>query len=46
LARPHRVEDLAAVVLAHELAHGCTHLGRDIDGRRWDVKAFRDSEQR
>jgi hypothetical protein len=33
-----------AVVLAHELAHAYTHLGRDIDGRRWEVQAFRDSE--
>jgi len=38
------VEDLAAVVLAHELAHAYTHLGRDIDGRRWDVNAFQDSD--
>lgn len=38
------VEDLAAVVLAHELAHAYTHLGRDIDGRRWEVQAFRDSD--
>lgn len=38
------VEDLAAVVLAHELAHAYTHLGQDIDGRRWEVQAFRDSE--
>jgi hypothetical protein len=38
------VEDLAAVVLAHELAHAHTHLGRDIDGRRWDVNAFHDSD--
>ena len=38
------VEDLALVVLAHELAHAYTHLGRDIDGRRWEVQAFRDSE--
>jgi hypothetical protein len=38
------VEDLAAVVIAHELAHAYTHLGRDIDGRRWEVQAFRDSD--
>lgn len=38
------VEDLAAVVLAHELAHAYTHLGRDIDGRRWEVSAFRESD--
>ena len=45
MARHTLVEDLAAVVLAHEaLAHAYTHLGRDIDGRRWEVQAFRDSD--
>lgn len=34
------VEALAAVVVTHELAHAYTHLGRDIDGRRWDTEAF------
>jgi len=38
------VEELAAVVLAHELAHAYTHLGRDVDGRRWEAQAFRDGE--
>ena len=27
---------LYAVVLAHELAHAYTHVGRDIDGRHWE----------
>lgn len=31
------VEALAFVVLTHELAHAYTHLGRDIDGRRWET---------
>lgn len=31
------VEDLAIVVLAHELAHAYTQLGADIEGRRWAV---------
>ena len=34
------VEALTFVVAAHELAHAYTHLGRDIDGRRWDTDAF------
>ena len=39
-----RPEDLAVVVLAHELAHAYTHLGRDIDGRRWDDEGFGGSD--
>lgn len=35
-----RIEDLTVVVLAHELAHGYTHLGKDIDGNSWDTDAF------
>ena len=35
-----RMEDLAAVTLAHELGHGYTHLGRDIDGTSWDTVGF------
>jgi hypothetical protein len=35
-----RMEDLAAVTLAHELGHGYTHLGRDIDGASWDTIGF------
>lgn len=38
------VEGLTAVVLIHELAHGYTHLGADIDGRRWASKCFCESE--
>ena len=34
------VEDLTAVVLAHELAHAYSHLGTDIDGRRWRTGRF------
>ena len=33
-------EALTVVVLAHELAHAYTHLGRDIDSDRWDINAF------
>lgn len=40
-----RVEDLTAVVLAHELAHAYTHLGMDIEGQRWEVKSFQGSER-
>lgn len=29
------LEDLATVVLTHELAHAYSQLGADIDGRRW-----------
>jgi hypothetical protein len=38
-----RIEDLTLVVLAHELAHGYTHVGRDIDGIRWADANFVDS---
>jgi hypothetical protein len=34
------VEALAVVVLAHELAHAYTHLGRDIDSNRWELENF------
>lgn len=34
------VEDLTAVVLAHELAHAYTHLGSDIDGHCWSTSGF------
>lgn len=39
-----RIEDLTVVVMAHELVHGYTHLGRDIDGRTWETSGFRASE--
>ena len=39
-----RMEDLAAVTLAHELGHGYTHLGRDIDGASWDTAGFSKSD--
>ena len=35
-----RIEDLAVVVLLHELTHGYTHLGRDIDGGQWESAGF------
>lgn len=35
-----RIEDLTVVVVAHELAHGYTHMGKDIDGNCWDDGAF------
>jgi hypothetical protein len=34
------IEDLTAVVLAHELAHAYTHLGSDIDGHCWSTNGF------
>lgn len=34
------VEGLSFKVLAHELAHAYTHVGADIDGKRWDTSAF------
>jgi hypothetical protein len=34
------VEDLAVVVLTHELAHAYTQLGADIEGRRWAARVF------
>jgi hypothetical protein len=39
-----RMEDLAVVTLAHELSHGYTHLGRDIDGANWDTVGFSRSD--
>ena len=38
-------ESLTCVVLSHELAHGYTHMGSDIDGERWDTYAFQHSER-
>lgn len=38
------VEALTVVVLAHELAHAYSHLGRDIDSSRWDTQAFARAE--
>jgi hypothetical protein len=34
------VESLTVVVATHELAHAYSHLGRDIDGKRWETEAF------
>lgn len=39
-----RIEDLTLVVLAHELAHGYTHLGRDIEGSFWQDDAFQKAD--
>jgi hypothetical protein len=38
------VEDLAIVVLTHELAHAYTQLGADIEGRRWSAPQFAKTE--
>jgi hypothetical protein len=38
------VEDLALVVLTHELAHAYTQLGADIEGRRWAAASFANAE--
>ncbi len=38
------IEDLTVVVLIHELAHGYTHIGRDIDGARWSDSGFLESD--
>lgn len=35
---------LTIVVLAHELAHAYTHLGRDIDNERWETELFAKSD--
>ena len=37
-------ESLTVVVMAHELAHAYTHLGCDIDGKKWETNAFASSE--
>jgi hypothetical protein len=37
-------EALTGVVLAHELAHAYTHLGMDIDGKRWGFHSFSGSD--
>lgn len=39
-----RIEDLTVVVLAHELTHGYTHIGRDIDGTQWNDLGFAKSD--
>jgi hypothetical protein len=38
------IEDLAVVVLTHELAHAYTQLGADIEGRRWAAPSFAKAE--
>lgn len=39
------VRALAVVTLAHELAHGYTHLGADRDGNRWSRDSFLGSDR-
>ena len=34
------MEDLAVVVLGHELGHAYTHQGADIEGHRWPTGFF------
>jgi hypothetical protein len=38
------VQAMSVVVLAHELAHGHTHLGHDRDGHRWASEDFAATE--
>jgi len=38
------IQTLAAVVIAHELAHAYSHLGYDIDGTRWNDESFVNSD--
>ncbi|WP_135507489.1 hypothetical protein [Roseovarius aestuariivivens] len=38
------VEDLAIVVLTHELAHAYTHQGAEIDGMQWSSDRFGSSD--
>ena len=40
-----KIEDLAAVTLAHEPVHGYTHLARDIDGINWKTNDFAQSDR-
>lgn len=40
-----RIEDLTIVVLIHELAHGYSHLGKDIDGGEWATNGFWQSDK-
>lgn len=39
------IEDLTIVILAHELAHAYTHMGLDIDDRKWEIQSFGASEK-
>ena len=40
------VEGLTIAVLAHELVHAYTHVGKDIDGEQWATPAFAEAELR
>lgn len=39
-------DDLAVVVLAHEMAHFYTHVGQDADGHKWDTEKFHHADDR
>lgn len=38
------IEDLTFIIMAHEVAHAYTHLGADIDGKRWETDSFAKSD--
>lgn len=38
------LDALTVVILAHELAHAYSHLGRDIDGEAWSTQDFADAD--
>ena len=40
------VPELTTVVLAHELAHAYSHLGKDIDGKSWNTEKFAQADLR
>ena len=40
------VAALTTVVLAHELAHAYTHLGKDIDSKKWETEKFDQADLR
>ena len=33
-------ESLTVVIATHELAHAYSHLGREIDGKKWETEGF------
>jgi|GEM_PF-859131 len=38
------VEFLTVVVAIHELAHAYSHLGKDIDGGKWETRSFAETD--
>ncbi len=38
------VEFLTIVVVIHELAHAYSHLGKDIDGGKWETRSFAETD--